>query len=141
MAESPLNFKDLQGKLINKDGKCELNPADLDFVGLYFSAHWCPPCRAFTPKLAEYYKEYKGKNRKFEIIFLSSDRDEGSYKEYFSEMPWIAPAFNEGETKQTLSSKYGVTGIPTLVILKPDGSLKTKDGRGMVMSGKYCGDD
>jgi thiol-disulfide isomerase/thioredoxin len=31
--------------------------ADLKLLGLYFSMHNCPPCREFTPLLAEIYKE------------------------------------------------------------------------------------
>ena len=70
-------------------------------VGIYFSAHWCPPCRAFTPKLAEWYNKIKnGPNAdNFEIVFLSSDRDEGSFKEYFNEMPWHAVSFSDKTTK------------------------------------------
>merc|ERR1712072_275228 len=28
---------------------------------LYFSAHWCPPCRGFTPKLVEFFSELEKK--------------------------------------------------------------------------------
>ena len=31
--------------------------ADVEAVGIYFSAHWCPPCRGFTPKLVESYEK------------------------------------------------------------------------------------
>ena len=69
--------------------------------GLYFSAHWCPPCRGFTPKLAEWYRELKKGplGEKFDIVFVSSDRDEGAFDEYFDEMPWLALPYGEREKK------------------------------------------
>ena len=36
------------------------------------------------------------------------------------------------ETAQALKTKYGITGIPALVVVKKDGTLITKDGRGGV---------
>lgn len=65
-------------------------------IGIYFSAHWCPPCRGFTPQLIEFYKNEKLKKNsaKFEVIFVSWDRDEASFKEYFSTMPWLALPFD-----------------------------------------------
>jgi thiol-disulfide isomerase/thioredoxin len=61
----------------------------LDLVGIYFSAHWCPPCRKFTPQLAEVYKEIAAAGKKFGVVFVSSDRDEESFREYFRKMPWV----------------------------------------------------
>jgi len=43
-------------------------------VGVYFSAHWCPPCRGFTPQLAQMYTDaFSAKG--MEIVFVSGDKD------------------------------------------------------------------
>jgi nucleoredoxin len=101
-------------------------------IGLYFSAHWCPPCRGFTPKLAEFYKN--GLKDKMEIVFISSDRDEDSYQEYFGEMPWLALPYSKRAEKEVLSKACGVSGIPSFCVLNPDGTIVTTDGRSKVMS-------
>jgi len=101
-------------------------------IGIYFSAHWCPPCRGFTPKLAEFYKD--GLKDKMEIFFVSSDRDQKSFDEYFAEMPWQALPFEKREEKGTLSDMFGVSGIPSFVVLNNDGTVITIDGRSKVMS-------
>merc|ERR1712216_118691 len=102
-------------------------------VAIYFSAHWCPPCRGFTPKLAEWYlSSLKAKG--LEVIFVSSDRDEAAFKDYFKDMPWLALPYADCERKEALSKKFKVSGIPALVILDADGKVITTDGRTAVSS-------
>jgi len=118
-------------KLASRDGEVETSTLEGKTIGLYFSAHWCPPCRGFTPQLAQWYqKDLKGKG--LEVVFLSSDRDEESFKGYFGEMPWLALPFEDRARKEKLSKKFQVKGIPTLVLLKSNGDLITLDGRSAV---------
>eukprot|EP00929_Paragymnodinium_shiwhaense_P007777 TRINITY_DN111687_c0_g1_i1.p1 TRINITY_DN111687_c0_g1~~TRINITY_DN111687_c0_g1_i1.p1 ORF type:complete len:366 (-),score=86.20 TRINITY_DN111687_c0_g1_i1:368-1465(-) len=106
-------------------------------VLVYFSAHWCPPCKGFTPVLAEAYK--RSGNKEVEVVFASSDRDAGSFASYYAEMPWIALPFEDSSRKAALSSKFGVQGIPMLVVLRgSDGSVANSNGRGAVQA---CGGD
>lgn len=100
---------------------------------LYFSAHWCPPCRGFTPKLIKTYEEIKAKDNAFEIIFISSDQDQDSFDGYFSSMPWLALPFGD-ERKTFLSRKFKIQGIPAAVAIGPSGKTITKEARQLITS-------
>jgi len=88
---------------------------------LYFSASWCPPCQRFTPLLTEFYKTAKktSLSNEFEIVFVSSDRNNEEFEEYYGKMPWLAipPVESSATIKQNLSNKLGVTAIPALAIV------------------------
>ncbi|MEW5304127.1 MAG: hypothetical protein WDW36_006760 [Sanguina aurantia] len=89
-------------------------------VALYFSASWCGPCQNFTPKLAAMYDNFKATHANaldFDVVFVSSDRDEASFTGYYQKMPWLALPFSQRATKTVLSKKYKVQGIPSLVLL------------------------
>jgi nucleoredoxin len=67
----------------------------ISIVFLFFRAHWCPPCRNFTPKLAEIFKGINNEIKdKLDIIFISCDEDQDAFNEYFKEMPWKALPFS-----------------------------------------------
>lgn len=123
----------IKGKLIQKEGE-DLTEEALKgkVIGIYFSAHWCPPCKAFTPRLVEFYNKMKTAGKNFEVIFSSSDRNEDSFKEYFGSMPWLALPFQDSRCKQ-LSTAFQVSGIPMLIIMDEDGNVITSQGRSAVM--------
>jgi len=117
-------------KLIKADGssvEADSALANKDLVLYYFSAHWCPPCRQFTPMLKDFYEELDGN---VEIVFVSSDRSAEDMQSYMKEShgDWLGVEHGSNLAND-LKQKYGISGIPTLIVCKKDGTVVTKDGR------------
>lgn len=102
-----------------------------EYLGLYFSAHWCPPCRMFTPELSTWYTKQTAAGGplagKLEIIFMTADRTAAAHAEYLAEMPWKAVPYAQKGTVEPIGTRLRVRGYPTLVF------VNTKDVSGMII--------
>ncbi len=118
-------FGDLQPKLISAKGDKAVpfknEGASPKYTAIYYSAHWCPPCRAFTPELVKWYNEFQPKHKDFRLVFVSSDKDEAAMLGYMTEMKMPWPALKFGEKKETAAAKYAASGIPYLVLVDENG--------------------
>ncbi len=105
------------------------------YLFIYFSAHWCPPCRAFTPRLVEFYNANFA-NGDFDLLFVSDDPDQNAMNTYMSEtgMPWTGIKLGN-PMNALLSQKFGVTGIPCLVLLDENDQVLASSFNGR----KYLG--
>lgn len=63
-------------------------------VGFYFLVYWCFLCRNFILLLIDFYKNWKKFGDNLEIVFVSWDKDEVSFKEYFFFMFWMVVLFD-----------------------------------------------
>ena len=128
-------------KIVNKQGET-VSAEDLSrnkLVGFYFSAHWCGPCRNFTPKLVEFYNKLKETGKEFEVVFCSSDQDEAAWKSYWGEMPW--PSMVHGDKRiGELKKDFGVSGIPWLAVCDNSGKLIVNEADEEVPQGVGCYD-
>jgi nucleoredoxin len=102
------------------------------FVALYYSAHWCAPCRKFTPQLVDYYNRIVLEHPEFEIIFVSADRSRFGWETYIQEarMPWLAIDYDQLADLPGLKA-LGGDGIPSLLVL---------DGGSHIVASSYDGD-
>ena len=123
----PEEFESSNGK-VSKD-----DLLSNDLIGVYFSAHWCGPCRAFTPRLAQFYKNVNNDIKQIEIIFNSADHDLKGFQEYFSTMPWIATPF-DSPSKSQIDEACGINSIPQLIIFDNKGHIIDDNGRRTVES-------
>ncbi|KAL7527223.1 hypothetical protein ACHAWF_002085 [Thalassiosira exigua] len=121
-------FKKLpDNKLLAKGGMKKVSLSDafanIDLVFLYASAHWCPPCRKYTPQLIQFYNDAKKlyasdprRTKSVEIVFVSADHDMSGFKNYYASMPWLAVPY-DADTRDRLLSWMKVSGVPRLMVL------------------------
>ncbi|AWI09547.1 thioredoxin-like domain-containing protein [Ereboglobus luteus] len=104
----------------------DLDPATLKtkkYLFVYYSAHWCPPCRKFTPKLVEFYNKNHA-NGDFDLIFVSSDKGQREMNDYMKgeKMPWIGLKLDSKPARALKKLRRG-TGIPCLILIDETGKV------------------
>ena len=117
-------FENIFGSTLRK-GRDEVNTvASLSghkFTGIYFGAHWAPPCRLFNQNLADFYARANEHGKNFEVVFVSVDGNEAAFERHFEKMPWYAVAYTETARIASLKQRYGINGLPTMVVLDHEG--------------------
>lgn len=99
-------------------------------IGVYFSAMWCPPCRAFTPELVKF-RDHK--DDEFEVVFVSSDKSQEDKQKYMTDyrMKWLTIPMDSPKVSG-LRRRFSVTGIPRLVVIDDKGNVISEQARNEV---------
>ncbi|MCU0776748.1 MAG: thioredoxin domain-containing protein [Akkermansiaceae bacterium] len=94
----------------------------------YYTASWCGPCQQFTPSLVEFYE--KNKNDNFELVLITSDKEEESMEEYAvsKKMPWPQLKLKKAQDFKD-KFQHGVRGIPAVIVCDLEGKIITANGR------------
>ena len=92
-------------------------------VLLDFWATWCGPCRESIPHLIQLYRTYQDKG--FVLIGLSMDKkgDADTVRHFVKSMDIPYPIIL---TPDDVARNYGVTGIPTTILIDKEGKIQGK---------------
>lgn len=134
-AKSALEFMALRSKPLDLtftavDGrKVDLAKLRGKVVLLDFWATWCPPCVEEVPNVVEAYNKFK--DRGFEIIGISLDKDKSALTKFTKDnkMPW--PQFFDGKGwDNEISQRFQIQSVPTMWLLDREGKLADPAPRG-----------
>jgi len=102
-----------------------------DVIGLFFStSSKFGDGEEFTPSLMEAFMRIKAAGKKMDIIFVSSDKDEAAFNNYFSPMPWKALPFPDRTLQIKLATKFKLNGFrSSLVLIDPKTGKRSANAR------------
>eukprot|EP00588_Corethron_pennatum_P013012 CAMPEP_0194275790 /NCGR_PEP_ID=MMETSP0169-20130528/8551_1 /TAXON_ID=218684 /ORGANISM="Corethron pennatum, Strain L29A3" /LENGTH=223 /DNA_ID=CAMNT_0039019345 /DNA_START=61 /DNA_END=732 /DNA_ORIENTATION=- len=144
-AKKPSPIEELLGpNILTSDGIKNTHAImkNRDLVVLYFSASWCGPCKSFSPALANFYRTAQSQSQspsaagpKIEVVFVSSDQDQQSFRKYYADHPWVALPYSAAEIGKKLAADYRIKGIPSVIVLDAKtGHYVTNTGREDVLA-------
>ncbi len=95
-----------------------------------FWATWCGPCLRELPNIKKNYEKYH--DRGFEVVGISLDEDRSTLEKFLrdEELPWPTLFSDDTKTTQALSDRFGVEGIPAMLLVGRDGKVITLKARG-----------
>jgi peroxiredoxin len=107
------SLQDLSGRTYNLDNYRG------HVVLVNFTTTWCPYCKRDIPDLKRIYDRYKG--GKFELlsIYIQESREKVSSFAGKYDFPYPVLLDPDG----AVATRYGVRGVPTKVIIAPDGTM------------------
>lgn len=123
---------DLKSLNIINNEQDKINIDNKKIIGLYFSASWCPPCRKFTPVISTFYEDMVDYYDDIEFVFISSDKSNIEFNEYWDKMSFPALSYEYRDKKEELVKLYDIGPIPALIFIDTNGNIITKDGKKII---------
>ena len=63
------------------------------------------------------------------MVFVSIDGNKEAFERNFKEMPWLAVPYDDDQKISALKQKFGINGIPTMVVVDNQGNEVKANGR------------
>lgn len=115
LAGQPLDWAKYKGKVVLVD----------------FWATWCGPCLQELPNVKENYEKYHKQG--FDVVGISLDENKEQLADFLKEeqIPWTNLFAEKGD--QPTARYYGITGIPTAILVGRDGKVISLNARAEIL--------
>lgn len=120
------NSPNFKTTLINGE-PFELDKLKGGFIVLDFWATWCAPCRKEIPQLKEFHAKYEND---LTIVSIALEKDRTALMNNLDvfDLPWKHQVVEENSLVilSDIAQLYGVSEIPTMILIAPDGEILIK---------------